>query len=156
MIRAVKRWKFEWFWLHQSPQKSGQNGAARYTRGQQKMRVTSEVLGRQPEGVDQIEQPNPDGMGSGWTCLALTVTKCVDHVSPTTTQSRNWSDLIWLCNTETIVRMCNGIKYPLPSSFLSLHILPILLSSISLKSLEWLFTLQPLDLLSQHFISSSY
>ena len=41
---------------HHSPQKPGQNG-------QQKMRGTDEVLGRQPEGLDQNEQLNSDEMG---------------------------------------------------------------------------------------------
>ena len=70
---------------HHSPQKPGQNGAARNTRGRQKSRATGEVLGRQLERVDQNGQPNPDKMGRGQTCLAFAATRCVHHISPMTT-----------------------------------------------------------------------
>ena len=70
--------------------KNGQNGA----EGNSTYKMTGEVLGRQPEGEDQTGRPKSDKMCRGQTCLACAVIKCVDHVSPTTITSKDWSDLI--------------------------------------------------------------
>ena len=70
------------------------------------MQATGKVSDRQPEGVDQTRQPNPDKMGRGQTCLAFAVTQCVDHVSPTTTtQSRDSSDLVHSVKTMNFDNM---------------------------------------------------
>ena len=39
--------------------------------------------------MDRTGQPNPDEISRGQTCLALAVIRYVDHVSPTTPQSRD-------------------------------------------------------------------
>ena len=88
-IEVLRRRKLAWFGHITRHKKPGQNGAAGNTRGRQKTRATGEVLGRQPEGVDQTGQPNPDEMDRGQACLAFAITQCVDHVSPTTTLFRD-------------------------------------------------------------------
>ena len=64
------------------PQKPSQIDAAGNIKERQITLAAGEVLGRQPEGVDQTGQRNSGEMDRGQTCLALSVIQCVDHVSP--------------------------------------------------------------------------
>ena len=69
--------------------------------------------------MDQTGQPNPDEISRGQTCLALAVIRCVDHVSPTTPQSRDWMMMMITQKSAYHLKSCNFHVLLFSSSYCS-------------------------------------